>query len=75
MERYRDLNRDSGIHTFEIGSDFMVIEFKGGSTYLYTYQTASRGNIEQMKTLAIGGKGLGTFINKYVREKYTKRLR
>lgn len=75
MERYKDLNGDSGIYAFEIGADYIVVEFKGGGTYLYTYRATGTDNIEQMKVLATGGKGLGTYINQYVRKKFAKRLR
>ena len=34
MERYKDLNKDSGIIAYEIGSDSIIVEFKGNATYL-----------------------------------------
>lgn len=36
MERYKNLNGDSGVATYEIGQDFIRVEFKTGAIYLYT---------------------------------------
>lgn len=75
METYKNLNGDSGITGYEIGYDQITVEFKDGSAYLYTNSSAGSNNIEQMKTLARNGKGLNSFINKYVRKLYAKKLR
>ena len=42
---------------------------------LYNYPSAGSKNIEHMKELAAARKGLNTFINKFVKNKYTSRLR
>jgi hypothetical protein len=43
---------DSGVESFEIGPDFIKVQFHDGVLYLYTDQSAGRENIEQMKRLA-----------------------
>jgi hypothetical protein len=68
MEKYQDINGNSGIGAFEIGSDYIIVTFKDGSIYKYSYQSAGRENIEQMKRLARKGSGLNTFINRNVRK-------
>jgi hypothetical protein len=70
MERYKNLTGDSGVHSFEIGVDYIIVQFNQGRPYTYTYRSAGGNNIEQMKAFAKAGRGLGTFINKYVRNKY-----
>jgi len=37
MERYRDINGDSGVLAYETGPDFIRVQFKDHSVYLYTY--------------------------------------
>jgi len=74
MTKYKDINSDSGISKYKIDEDKITIEFKGGSTYLYTYTSAGSTNIEKMKLLAQNGDGLNSFINKNVRTKYEKKL-
>ncbi len=75
MERYNNLNGDSGVAAYEIGDDSIKVEFRDGHIYLYTYQSAGRENIERMKELAIAGRGLSTFIIKFVGKRYASRLR
>jgi len=75
MERYKNLNNDSGVSAFEIANDSITVEFSDGASYLYTYASAGSYNIEQMKKLAVSGRGLNAFINLNVRKKYLRKLR
>lgn len=68
MEIYKNLSGDSGVYAFQIGDDFLVLQFKKGGTYRYSYGSAGRRNIEQMKVLARRGQGLGTFISKNLKK-------
>lgn len=70
MESYRNLGGDSGVEAYEIGQDFIKVQFSDGSVYMYTYASAGAGNIEQMKQLAANGRGLNSFINTVVRNDY-----
>jgi hypothetical protein len=74
MERYKNLGNDSGVSAYEIGENFIKIQFHDGALYLYNYQSAGIDNIEHMKELAIAGQGLNSFINKVVRKKYASKL-
>ena len=75
MERYKNLNGNSGVLAFEIGTDSIAVEFSNGAVYLYTYASASSYHIEQMKRLAKEGAGLCAYIGKHVRKRYAQRLR
>lgn len=75
MERYRNIDGDSGVTGYEIGSDYIRVEFSDGSVYLYTYSSAGSHNIEQMKKLAVAGNGLNSFINRNVRKSYERKER
>jgi len=75
MKPYLDVNGNSGVTAYEYGDNWIVVEFRGSSQYLYTYQSTGRNDIEQMKRLAREGKGLNTYINKYVRKRYAQKLR
>ena len=74
MEQYKNLGGDSGVLAFEIGGDSIKVQFRDSSIYLYTNQSAGSQNIEQMKTLAIRGEGLNSFINRVVRKSYASKL-
>jgi len=75
VERYRNLGGDSGIVAYEIGPDFIRVQFSDGAGYLYTYASAGSHNIEHMKQLARRGQGLNSFINTTVRKAYAGKER
>lgn len=64
MELYRDWDNDSGIRAFEIGTDYIIVEFKTGRNrfYKYTYSSSGTNDVERMKQLASAGDGLNEFI-------------
>jgi hypothetical protein len=65
MIQYKNLSGISGVCAYEIGVDFIVVEFsKEHKRYKYTDGSAGSQVIEQMKKLAQYGQGLNTFINK-----------
>lgn len=73
MERYRNLGGDSGVVAYELGSDYIRVQFNDGDIYLFTYASAGSHNIEHMKQLARDGQGLNTFINTNVQEAYERK--
>jgi hypothetical protein len=75
MERYRDIDGDSGVLAYETGPDFIRVQFKDNSVYLYNYASAGTHNIERMKSLAAAGNGLNAFINTNVKKAYAKKER
>ena len=56
MKRYGNRHGNSGIAAYETGAKFIRIQFTSGSIYLYTYQSAGKDDIEEMKELAKEGK-------------------
>ncbi|WP_263358424.1 hypothetical protein [Acidicapsa ligni] len=64
MQRYRNFSGTSGVRAFEIGNDWILIEYARGGRYLYNYESAGGANIEQMKQLALKGSHLNAFINR-----------
>jgi hypothetical protein len=46
------------------------VQFIGGETYLYTYESTGADAVELMKTLAVQGRGLSTFISQSVKGAY-----
>ena len=72
MRVYRDIDNDSGVTAYDYGDDFIVVRFKTGIEYTYTYKSAGRNNIEMMKRHADSGDGLNSFINTKVRTLYEK---
>lgn len=70
MQLYANLNGNSGVSRFESGENYIIVEFTTGAIYTYTYLSAGKERIEMMKSLALSGKGLNSYINKYARKLY-----
>lgn len=73
MQPYANLGGDSGVAYFEIGNGYIVVQFKDGMNYKYTAQSAGTENISEMQSLALAGRGLNSFISKYVRKGYSEK--
>ena len=73
MTRYANLNGNSNVEAYEIGSDYIAVKFyRTAKIYRYTYASAGRSNVEQAKKLAKSGSGLNSFIMNYMRYSYEK---
>lgn len=71
MERYLDLDDDSGVVGYEIGDTFIRIKFSGtAKIYTYSYRKAGEFHVEKMKVLAKSGNGLNSYIMKYAKKLY-----
>lgn len=71
MERYLDLDGDSGVVGYEIGDNFIRVQFdRTFKTYTYSYRSAGIDRVEDMKRLAISGDGLNFYIMKYAKKLY-----
>ena len=73
MQRYSNLDRDSGVVAYESGFDFIRVQFSDGAVYLYTYTSAGSNHIDRMKTLATRGDGLNAYIIAHVSEAYERK--
>jgi hypothetical protein len=65
MEPYSNLNGDSGVLAYQIGADYIIVQFKTGHYTFYKYTYSSAGNlvIETLKNFARQGRGLNSYIS------------
>jgi len=75
MRPYGVHKHQHGAIAYEIGPDSIDVEFTSGWVYHFSYQKPGPQRVEQMKALAESGKGLSTFINKHVRNRYAGKRR
>lgn len=75
MPIYKDIDGDSGVLSYEYGTDWITVEFERGQQrhYKYTYASAGSIHVDRMKTLADQGEGLNSYINKNVRKSYEQK--
>lgn len=71
MQKYTDLNGDSGVASFQIDHTSIKVCFKGGNkVYVYTYTKPGQEHVEKMKQLALSGDGLNSYITRIVKKNY-----
>jgi len=76
METYKNLGGDSGVKSYDIRGDFIIVQFiSDGSKYKYSYRKPGRVKVEKMKNLAKIGQGLNEYINIYIKKNYESRSR
>ena len=73
MEKYKNLSGNSAIHSYELRSNAIAVKFDGtAQIYEYSYGRAGQSFVEQMKLLAVNGRGLNSFIQNHVRRLYDR---
>lgn len=55
--------KNSGVTAYEIGKDFIIVRFKRSDDYTYSYDSAGKPAVEEMKKRAKRGEGLSTYIS------------
>jgi hypothetical protein len=75
MLRYKNVSGDSKVAQYHLEKDSVRVRFANHSVYLYTNQSADPANISKMKTLADAGKGLGTFIDANVKDRFARKIK
>ena len=75
FHKYKNVGGKSTVARYEIEKDAVTVQFKDHSVYRYTNQSADPKNIAEMKKLALAGKGLGTFIESKVKDRFIRKIR
>ncbi len=75
MEHYSNLSGDSGVVGYEIGAGFIVVEFKDRSQYLYDSTRPGAASVAELQSLARAGRGLNSYIGRFVRANYARKIR
>lgn len=72
---YKNKSGDSKVARFQLLKGAVTVVFTDRSAYRYTNQSATPGNIQKMKELAVAGKGLGTFISTHLKDRFSRKVR
>jgi hypothetical protein len=73
VEHYLNLNGDSGVTRYAIGRDFIRVQFRDPTIYVYDYVRPGKHHVDRMKELAVSGRGLGTYISQNVGKAYARK--
>jgi len=74
MKPYKNMSGNSGILAYEGGPDFIKVKFSDGEVYRYDHSHPGKMHVENMKFLAALGKGLATYISKYIKTNFAEKL-
>jgi hypothetical protein len=74
MTGYLNYSENSGVSAYAIEPNGITVQFASGDAYLYTYKKPGKTAVEQMKVLAMDGRGLSTYISRVVRGNYEAKL-
>lgn len=74
MQRYRNLDGASGVAAYDIGDGVIRIRFVNGDTYEYTDEVTGREHVHNMQLLARAGRGLASYVSRFVHDAYARRL-
>lgn len=69
--QYGNGRGNSQIMGYTLTDNSIQVQYRGGATYTYTYDSAGADHVERMKTLAQAGFGLSEYIERNVRSRYS----
>lgn len=67
---YKNLGGNSSVSAYEILPSSIRVQFNNGSWYSYSYAKAGMSHVEAMKSLAMNGVGLCSYIQRNVKFLY-----
>jgi len=75
MTRYRNLNGNSNIISYETTEDSIHVVFKSGThrNYLYNQVRPGKDVVDRMKVFAEQGQGLNSYITTTVKSSFAKK--
>ncbi len=74
MKLYRNLDGNSGVMAYEVGDGFIRVRFVNGDVYEYTDEATGHDHVKNMQWLAQAGRGLATYVSRFVHEAYARKL-
>ncbi|HEY6892703.1 MAG TPA: hypothetical protein VI258_00940 [Rhodanobacteraceae bacterium] len=74
MKPYGNQSGGSGVVAYETEDRAILIRFRNGDTYRYTYERTGQFEVEKMKRLAESGAGLSSYISRMVGDRYDEKL-
>jgi hypothetical protein len=74
LKPYRNRSGHSGVSAYAIGKSFILVRFAHDGIYEYTDTKPGRMHVRNMQTLAKAGVGLSTYISRFVRDNYARKL-
>jgi len=75
MQSYANKGGNSGVVGFEITADSIIVQFKDGMKYVYDSYRPGAAAVAHMKTLALAGHGLNSYISSVIKSNFANKYR
>ncbi len=75
MKAYDNLGGNSGVVAYDYDSEVIKVQFDDGWIYEYEASTIGAADFQQMISLADSGHGLNSYINRYIRKRFSNKYR
>ena len=75
MKTYDNLGGNSGVVAYDYDSEVIKVQFDDGWIYEYEASTIGAADFQQMISLADSGRGLNSYINRYIRKRFSNKYR
>ncbi len=74
MKRYANLSGNSGVTGYQPGDASIRVRFVNGDIYEYNARSPGLEHVNNMLELAHAGRGLATYISRFVHDNYARKL-
>lgn len=74
LQRYGTSNHEAGVTEFALLPDAILLLFHNGAAYLYTNDVPGAMHVERMRALATQGRGLNTYVSRFVGKHFAQML-
>ena len=74
LRPYGNLAQNSGVSAYAVQPGAILVQFRNGATYRYDATSPGAEHVRRMQQLARSGKGLSTYISRYVGERYAAKV-
>ena len=71
---YQPDNPSTGVLTYELLPNGIILEFRNHQRYLYTAERPGPHHLAELTRLALAGKGLSTYVSQHVHSLYARKL-
>ena len=70
LQPYATRGQAAGVRAYALLPGGLLVQFQSGEGYLYDETSPGPKHVQRMSELAIAGRGLSTYISRYVHQRY-----
>ncbi len=71
---YQPGNPNTGVLTYELLPNGLILEFRNHQRYLYTAERPGPTHLAELTRRALAGSGLSTYVSQHIGDLYARKL-